>query len=112
MEQKRSRETDIVLTVRAHDMCEQYMDIKEGVLDECLDEDPFFVNAKGELIAKMTGTKSSLMTTFSKVTGISNFTTNSVHRATEDTIQREPVLKQVVDSVQSHTAATGQKHYH
>lgn len=103
--------TDIVLTERSHDLCLKFSEMKEQVLDSCEDSENFFVNARGVQLAPMVRKRGSLLMKFANVTGVSKFTTNSLRRAVDTKIQRDPNLIPHVKKIQSHSNKVSVEYY-
>ena len=108
---KMGEATDVVLTKRSHDVCLKYAEMKETVLGPCDDSANFFVNSRGLPLAPMVRKKGSLLYKFGQVTGVSNFSTNSLRRGMEYKIQRDSNLLHHIKKIQSHTRKVGAEYY-
>ena len=107
---KGGKGTDIILTRGTLDLCLKYQDVKDLVIDNMKDDDPFFVNAKNKPLTILQRTPGSLLYKYMEVTGVYNPTVNSFRRAMEPIIQASP-MKQVVQNIASHSAAVGKTYY-
>lgn len=107
---KGGKGTDIILTRGTLDLCLKYQDVKDIMLIDLQEDDPFFVNAKNKPLTILQRTPGSLLYKYMEVTGVHNPTVNSFRRAMEPIIQASP-MKQVVQNIASHSATVGKTYY-
>ena len=83
---KGKKDAEIILTKRSNELCLKYRDLKIerfGVLEG---SDNFFVNFKGQPLAKMVRSSGSMLDKFGKVCGLSKASMNTIRRATESKV--------------------------
>ena len=102
----------IILTKKTYNLCAQYRELKEDILNLDINStSAFFVNHKNKPLTRIQNTKNSLLQKVEMATGVDNVTTNTIRRAAETRIQSRTDMQARCKTLNSHSSDVGRIFY-
>ena len=102
---KGQEQTTIIVTKELATLLQKYQDCKRIQFGKLDPDGFFFVGKTGEMLSKMQRRRGSLLQEFADITGVKDFTINSLRKGFEGFIQSNDKLAEHTKALNNHSAA-------